>query len=166
MVLLLVVCCAPASNTFAHSSGDLVIQNAWINEAPPNAKVLAAYMVIQNHTANNDALISITSGTFAKVETHQSKIDDGMAKMVKLPKIDIPAQGKAVLEPGGMHLMLMNPNKQLKQGDHVEFIFNFESGKKITVNAMVKKSMGSMDGDHSGHGNMKHHNKSNGEHMH
>jgi copper(I)-binding protein len=167
MIILLVACCVPASNTVAHSSGDLVVQNAWINEAPPNAKVLAAYMVIENHTAKNDALISVTSGTFAKVETHQSIEEDGMAKMIKLPKINVPAQGKAVLAPGGMHLMLIKPKKRLKQGDHVELILNFEGGKKISVKTMVKKSIGHSTGQNGGHGKKTHQNKPHGgEHKH
>ncbi|NNF40991.1 MAG: copper chaperone PCu(A)C, partial [Woeseiaceae bacterium] len=38
-------------------------------------------------------------------------VDDGVARMRRLEKIEIPAGTNTVLAPGGKHLMLMRPTK-------------------------------------------------------
>ena len=44
------------------------------------------------------------------------------------------------MEPGGNHLMLMNPNTQLRAGDEVTITLRFQDGLELTVPFRVKKT--------------------------
>lgn len=127
------------STVLAHSTGTVAVSEAWVREAPPNVQVMAAYMTIENHTAEPKTLTEITSSSFERIEIHRSVDKDGVSSMVKQTSLIIDAQGKAELKPGGLHLMLFNPKKPLKAGDEVGFALKFAGGGKTFVTAKVKK---------------------------
>ena len=76
-----------ATTAFAHSSGGIVVKDAWVREGPPNVKVLAAYMTIENHTDKEKALSSITSPDFKKIEIHHTIYKEGMASMQQMQQL-------------------------------------------------------------------------------
>lgn len=145
----------------ASADGDIQIRNPWVQAAPPNAKVLAAYLEIHNSGKKPWTLISVSSPAFDQVSIHQSMMHGDMVHMEQIKELSIPAQGSVTLKPGGLHLMLMEAKKPLKAGDQVSLTLVFKSGKKIAVKATVRASqMEKMEDtqhmDHSGHGNHKH----------
>ena len=58
------------------------------------------------------------------------------------PALELEAGKPVKLEPGGLHLMLINLKKPLKEGDKVQFVLNFKQGKGVAgavgVQATVK----------------------------
>lgn len=137
-------------------AGDLQIKDAWIKAAPPGVKVMAAYMEIQNPGQAQQVLVGVTSPAFARVEMHRTVISDNMAKMEQIQDLAIPAQGSVVMQPGGLHLMLMDPIKPLNAGDKVPMTIALGSGEQIPVTAVVRAGkMGGMPAQqpmgHDGH---------------
>ena len=63
----------------------------------------------------------------------------GMMQMSPVPNIPVPANGKAELKPGGLHMMLIGLNRELKAGDKVQLTLNFEKAGKVPVTAEVKE---------------------------
>ena len=106
--------------------------------------MLAAYLIIENHSKNNVTLNTVTSPMFDKVEIHRTEIHDGMAHMVPQPNLPVGMEQKVVFEPNGLHIMLIGPKKSLHSGDQVELSFSFSDGTKVTSQAPVKKVLGSM----------------------
>jgi copper(I)-binding protein len=49
----------------------------------------------------------------------------------------LPAGGGVRFEPGGLHLMLMQPKSALKVGDSVHFLLRFADGSALDVVAPV-----------------------------
>lgn len=133
---------------------ELMIHDPWVREAPPNAKVLAGYMSIMNHAKQSATLVGASSPQFEKVELHRTMTEKGMAKMVAQDSIEIPGGKTVNFEPGGLHIMLINPVKPLKVGDKVELTLKFREGGTMKVSAIVKKG--------NGHAEEHHHH----EHMH
>jgi copper(I)-binding protein len=147
----------------AHTSGGIVVNDAWVREAPPVAKVLAAYLTIENHTDKDKVLTAVSSSSFDKIEIHKSMQKGGMATMEQQKQLTVPAQGKVALEPGSFHLMLFTPAKTLKAGDKVDFTLKFQNGSTMTITAPVKKATG---GHHHDHGHDAHSSEGNGHDMH
>ena len=58
-------------------------------------------------------------------------------KMRKVEGIDVPAGGKAVLEPGGDHLMLFDLKAGLAPGDTFPLTLVFERAGSVTVEMRV-----------------------------
>ena len=63
---------------------------------------------------------------------------NGMMKMADAQNVYIPAHGKAVFEPGGYHMMLVNINKPIKPGDIVPITLHFQGDHSLMVKAQVK----------------------------
>ncbi|WP_455201274.1 copper chaperone PCu(A)C [Kaarinaea lacus] len=127
-----------------------MVKDAWVREAPPNAKVLAAYMTLENHSDKEKVLTSVVSPVFDKIEIHKSVHKGDMATMEKQKELPIATHGTVKLQPGGLHLMLYTPNKKLKAGDNVSITLKFADGSTSAVNAKVKKATGSSG--HHDHG--------------
>jgi copper(I)-binding protein len=132
-LLLSILACAPD-----HS---LQISDPWIREAPPTAKALAAFMIIENRSAKPRTLIGATCSAFKKVEIHRSFHRDGMMRMEQQPELIIAANDQKILAPGGYHLMLMHPKQTLKDGDQVDLILQFANGEKLTITTPVKRKL-------------------------
>ena len=134
-----------ASNAaLARNINGIVIKDAWVREAPPIAKVMAAYLIIENQTDKQTVLTKISSPTFNRVEIHKNITRNGMATMERQQKLLIPAKGSINMQAQGYHLMLFNPVVKLKAGDTVRFSLKFAGGAAKVVTAKVKRATGGM----------------------
>ena len=142
--LLLILLVTSGTTTYAATA--LHVQDAWIQEAPPGATVLAAYLVIANRGAQAQTLVSVSSPDFAAVEIHTSQIVNGTASMTQLKDLTIPAQGQQVFAPGGAHLMLLRPKRALRAGDAVRLRLQFSGA--VTLDVTAKVTRGAPDTHH------------------
>ena len=139
----------PALNA---AESTLKLQDVWVREAPPSAKVMAAFLVIENSGKSDRKLLSVEAEGFNKVEMHQTMIHGKMTHMVPQKDLSIPAGESLTLKPGGYHLMLMKPLKVFKAGDKVSLRFKFKDGEIVVQEAEVRRvKMGMDDHDHSEH---------------
>ena len=106
----------------------LEVREPWIREAPPTTSVLAAYMIIHNEGDSPAEITSITSPEFDHTELHRTMVESGVARMIPVEKLQIPAGSEISLEPGGMHLMLFNPRRLLREGDSVTLVIHRADG--------------------------------------
>ena len=124
----------------AGAAPTLSVEDPWVKEGPPSARVLAGYMTIRNGSSQTQTIIGVSSPAFAMVEMHRTEIQDGMARMVEQERLEVPASGQVSLEPGGYHLMLMGANRPLREGDTVEISLQPENGEPVVVQAPVRKA--------------------------
>ena len=120
-------------------AGDITIDEAWIQQAPPTAKAMAGYLGISNHSKAAIMLESATSEDFGSIEIHSSEIHDGMVHMHKEHHLAIGPGASLRLEPGGYHLMLMKKQRNLQVGDRVDIELHFSNGGAIHIEAEVRK---------------------------
>jgi copper(I)-binding protein len=108
----------------------------------------AIYLLLQNHTAEDDELVSASTDAAEIVELHESRMVDGsdMMEMVPQDSIPVPAKGEVELKPGGLHIMLVNLKQDLKVGDKIEVTLRFKSGLEMKLTVPVMEGMDSMDG--------------------
>ena len=146
--------------TLGASAGgmEIQIQDPWVQAAPPNVKVLAAYMEIKNNGEKPQILTNVSSPAFDEVGIHQSMTHGNMVHMEHLKELTIPPHASAVLKPGGLHLMLTGAKKPLNIGDQVPMTLTFHSGEKIEAKAIVRSGqMEDMeDHQHMNHSGHKH----------
>jgi len=126
------------------SAQSVEVSGIYVREVPPNLPNSAAFMELKNLTDKPVALISAASAAAKTVELHEHVNVDGMMQMRQIPKIDIPAAGTTMLQPGGLHVMLIGLTQKLKAGENVTITLNFSDGESITLEAPVKKVAGMM----------------------
>lgn len=117
----------------------ITVDDAWVREAPPSARMLAAYMIIKNTGDKECPLVAVASPDFMHVMLHKSEVVDGVARMLHVDELPIPAHGQVELAPGGYHLMMPAPETRLTEGDHVEFVLTFCDDSTLKVQAEVRK---------------------------
>ena len=135
----LIALCLLVNFSPLQATGILDIDDAWVAEAPPVAPVMGGYMKIENKT---DKLISISSAScpdFEKVEIHEMSMSGGMMKMRQIEKLAVPANAKVDLQPGGYHLMLINPKQAFKKGDTRTGTLHTADGQSQAVKMEVKE---------------------------
>lgn len=120
------------------------IDDAWVRQPPPGAPALAAFMQIRS--AEGDRLLAARSDAAERVEIHTHIEEDGLMKMREIPSLDIPAGETVSLRPGGLHIMLIGPNREVKAGDRVQLELDFDKAGTIQVEAEVRDARRMMHG--------------------
>lgn len=128
---------SPLSN--AQNIEPLNVTGAWIREGPPVVSTLAGYAQVENLTDRKIALVSATSPDFAAVEFHRTEIVNGLARMREEKVIVIAAGSSVSFQPGGLHMMLLNPPRALKAGDRARVELRLDDGRLIRVEIPVLK---------------------------
>ena len=142
-IYLPIIIAAISSSYFAPvsaASNALVIENAWIAEAPPVSKVMVAYMTISNSSDEDLEIIHASSETYSSIEFHETVHEDDMARMIRHDSLQIDAHSSIELKRGGPHLMLFNPVRRLRAGDEVEIELTLYNRQTISISVPVKKT--------------------------
>jgi len=126
----------------------LMIEDPWVREPPPMASALGGFMTIHNPSGTERVLVGASSPAFGSVMLHRTVAQDGMMRMLHQHAITIPAHGMLAFEPGGYHIMLMQPKQPLKAGDKVEVTLQFQDGASETVTYEVRADAGMHHGGH------------------
>jgi copper(I)-binding protein len=128
----------PAASTPApRPTAGVRVESAWVRAAPPGAMMLAGYMVLHNQGKTSQQFVSAESDVFGMVEPHKTQIINGVSTMRPAGELTIPIGGSLRFEPGGLHLMLMQPKGVLKVGDSVRFRLHFADGSVLDAVALV-----------------------------
>ena len=123
--------------TSAFAADPIMVDNAWIRSAPPNAKVLAAYMTIINHSDKPITLTVVSSSKFSNIEMHKTEIHGDTMKMIHQKQLNIPAQRSLILKPGEYHLMLMKPKSVPQVGESVDMELHFDNGQILHIKVPI-----------------------------
>ena len=118
----------------------LIIEGAWIAEAPPVSKVMVAYMSIKNTGSEDLEIIHAESDVYSSIEFHETVHEGDMARMVRHDSLQIDAGSELELKRGGPHLMLFNPVRRLRAGDTVDIELTLYNRQTFTITVPVKKA--------------------------
>lgn len=95
-------------------------RNGWVRALPPGAGMTAAYGELRNNSQKTIELTAYDSNAFVHVSLHQSFMENGVSRMQEQEAMQIAAGETLLLQPGGLHLMLMKPKIEVKVGDEIE----------------------------------------------
>ena len=137
-----------AATSLAGADSGLQVSEPWVREAPPTSRVLAGYLTLVNTGDNTVTVTAISSPDFKNTEIHRTVIEAGVARMLSVKQLEVPAGGQLMLEPGGHHLMLFDPLRTLTAGETVTLIIHMNNGKQLSATAPVIRKTGE---DHSHH---------------
>lgn len=107
------------------------VREGWVRLLPGGMPMHAGFGRIENTCATPVRIVAASSPAYGSVELHESRIVGGVSRMRAVPELRIAPDDSAVLKPGGLHLMLMQPRTQLKPGSRVAVEFELASGGKL-----------------------------------
>jgi len=105
---------------------------------PMAGRPTAGYFDFNYNYKVPDRIIAVASPAFKRVEMHDNVTEGGMKKMVKLDTLDLSAKSSIKFAPGGKHLMLFDPTKEVKAGELIKVTFVFVERDPIDVSFEVK----------------------------
>ena len=122
----------------AASLGPVAIEGAFARAAAVQGGASAAYMTL-SIADGTDMLRSAASPAAARVELHTHTLDDqGVARMMEVPGIEVVAGSPTVLAQGGLHVMLMGLVAPLEPGDTLPLTLEFENAGTVTLDVPVR----------------------------
>lgn len=107
------------------------VKDGWIRLMPGGMPMQAGFGRIDNPCPMPATIVSASSPAYGSVELHESKVVDGINRMREVPELRIAPDGAVVLQPGGLHLMLMQPKATLKPGSRVAIVFTLKDGREL-----------------------------------
>ena len=140
-VLIIVLVIASACGGGSAPQGKAIqAADAWARAAGVGANVTsAAYLTLRNPGSAADRLVQVQCDAANAVELHKTEIKDNVMKMAPVEGgIEIPAGGEVQLKPGGLHIMLIGVQRELKAGEKLTLKLQFEKTGALTVEAEIR----------------------------
>lgn len=99
----------------------------------------AAYFIIHNTTIHTDTLLGLTTVIADQVEMHMTMADaNNTMSMHPQATVDVPAGGQVAFQPGGLHVMLVGLQQDLKVGDAYTLTLQFRNAGDVPVTVLVQ----------------------------
>ncbi|WP_101525075.1 copper chaperone PCu(A)C [Nocardioides houyundeii] len=134
----------PSSASTSASTGAnpvLEVEDPWVRATTgtEDPTMSAAFMTLDNTGDVALRVVGASSEVAGTVQLHEMAEVDGKAAMRQIADgIALePGRGQ-LLQPGGMHVMLMDLTTELAPGDEVELTLELDDGTQVEVTAPVK----------------------------
>lgn len=118
----------------------LTVTGAWVREPVPGRPSTAAYAVVENRGSNDVQIVGASADIAGVAEIHEMVRSGDMMKMAPVKSVTVPAKANVELKPGGLHVMLFDLKKPLKDGDTVTLTFRTSGGATVRAAATVRKA--------------------------
>jgi len=145
VVIAVLLGLAGAALASEFTAGDITVRDPWSRATVGAATNGVVYMTIVNRGDAADRLLAASAAVAGMASLHQSAMDGGVMKMRPVAAIAVGPGDATVLEPRGLHIMLMNLARPLKEGERFPADLTFENAGTIRVQVTVGKA-GALNG--------------------
>jgi len=166
LAMTLLLCSAGAAFAQSGKLGAIIIDHPWSRATVPVVPTGVAYFVLRNTGQSADRLLSVSTPVAGKAELHAHVQDGDMVRMQRVAAVDLAPASTTALEPGGLHVMLMQLKQPLVKGKAFPLTLTFEHAGAVTVDVDVQgitdMAPAHTGGDHDGrahHGQHGHRNE-------
>ncbi len=132
-VILALCVSAPAFACETLRVGDIEVSNAWSRASVGTNAPGVAYLTIRNLGATDDTLTGVATPAAQMPMLHETVVVDGVASMPHLMAVPVAAGQTVLLQPGGMHAMLMGLTEPLKKDAQFPLTLTFATAGEVTV---------------------------------
>ena len=119
-------------------AGNISVAQAWSRPTPPVAAQGAAYLTIRNFGDKPDLLLSVATPVAGSAEFNETRRLNGVVQMRAVPSLNISPGQSLRLEPGALHIMLLNLIRPLTAGTVYPLTLNFRDAGSVTVQVEVR----------------------------
>jgi iron complex outermembrane receptor protein len=133
LALVVALLWSSAAPAHEYEIGKILIAHPWSRPTAPGMPMGVAYFSLENRGTAEDALLSASTPAATRVEFHQTTQTGGIARMRPLTQVTLPAGKTVKVEPGGIHMMLVELKQPLEAGTQVPLTLQFRDAGKIVV---------------------------------
>ncbi len=117
-----------------YPAGAISISHPWSRVTSPAAPIAEGYVTITNIGTKPDRLLSVESSWATKVEIHQDSIGKPQPTFAGL---DVASGQSVILQPGGLHVLFIQPDRRFVLGDRVPARLRFEKAGIVEIGFLV-----------------------------
>lgn len=139
-VLLGLCAFAASASAVADAPACVSLRDGWLRLPPAAMPMAAGYGRIRNDCREAVVVIAAGSKAFGDVSLHETTLVDGVSRMRAVERLPIAAGATVELKPGGLHLMLMQPEVPLSEGKVLPLRLSLEDGRKVDGQLQVRKA--------------------------
>jgi len=133
-----VVAIAGLAGTAWAEEPTVIVEDAWSRASIGMNRPGAAYMTIRNLGAETETLVGIRTDLAMMPEIHLSATNEqGVSTMTPMGDIEIAPDEAVALEPGGLHVMLMQLSRPMIEGETFALTLVFADGDEATVEVPI-----------------------------
>jgi periplasmic copper chaperone A len=121
------------------TAGELEVGHPFSLATP--ASTLGGYLTVTNHGTTPDALVAVEPGApFGEATLHVTEFSEGgVARMLPVERLEVPAGGTLTLAPSGAHVMFADrEGAALEVGDRFPATLLFEGAGRVEVEFVVE----------------------------
>jgi copper(I)-binding protein len=119
-------------------AASLVVRDAWVRESLRPGSTSAAYLTLDNPTAEPITITGITVAGAGRAEIHAMTGPPTAASMHQVTSLVVPAHGSVTLQPGGTHVMLFGVDPAYAVGRTVTLTVSTAGRPPQTASALVR----------------------------
>ena len=112
------------------------VTHPWARATPGHATTGAVYLTLTDHGAA-DSLTGLSTPVADMAMMHESRTENGVAKMVMLDSVALPPHTAVTFRPGAMHIMLTGLKQPLQRGASFPLTLTFAHSGAVTVSVPV-----------------------------
>ena len=135
--LVITLLALPAAAQHTQHGAGIEVTQPWARATAGQAANGAAYFTIANHGASADRLLSAASPVARMVELHTHLMDNGAMRMRQVQAIEVDPGTPTVLQPSGLHVMLIGLVLPLREGESFPLTLRFANAGERTVQVQV-----------------------------
>jgi copper(I)-binding protein len=98
----------------------------------------AVYLTLANEGDEEEVLVGGETPVAGAVEIHESRLEGDVMRMERVQELALPGGNRVVLEPGGLHLMLLGLDRALEAGDTLTLTLHFGASEPQTLLVPVR----------------------------
>jgi copper(I)-binding protein len=132
------------------AAGQPTLSGAWARATPPGVRTGAAYLTIAAGDVA-DKLLGASTPSARAVEIHTHVVEGGLQRMVGVAELALHAGETVRLEPGGLHLMLIDLAAPLTPGETVTLSLRFAAAGTVELEVPVIDARSSPPPSHAAH---------------
>lgn len=129
----------------AGESSELSVVDPWVKATAgaEEATMTAVFAVVTNSSSEQRTIVAATTTASPRAELHEMSMVDGAMVMRKIDAgIVVPAGQSVSLEPGGLHVMVLDVAEEIAPGDEVDVTLTFDNGASAEFTALAKDFAG------------------------
>lgn len=117
---------------------DVVIEDAWSRASIGTSRPGVAYMTLRNAGAEPVVVTGLRTDLAMMPMIHATSTDaQGVTRMLHMEAVEIPAGETVALEPGGLHVMLMDLQRPMVEGESYTLAVIFADRTEATVEVPI-----------------------------
>ena len=136
-ILALVLCWFAVSALAAPAqAADIELIQPWVR-VTPGQRTGALYLTLHNGGSESDRLVAVSTPMAQRADLHASVEEDNVVRMQKIDGIELSPGGSVPMESGGLHIMLVGLDPNVKPGSSLPVTFRFQRAGDIVISAPV-----------------------------